>query len=281
MRARTETRFITSPVRNLALQYPKSPLNNGPILIYLTARDKTKGEEALQSLQEDTQLEEAEALASDGGLADIKYHTLDIADPKSIESFSEYLKNTHGDGVDFVINNAGMAMQGFNSNVVNTTLGCNYYGTLEASNAFLSRMKDSGRLVNVASMSGHLEKYSDAIRDKFLASKTVSDISKLMESFTAAVEAGNEKAEGWPSAAYAVSKAGVIGITRAIATAEKTKGSKVLINSCCPGWVQTDMTKGKGAKTPDEGAKTPVMLALKDIGGRSGLFWQHERPIAW
>jgi len=130
-------------------------------------------------------------------------------------------------------------------------------------------------------MSGHLNKYPETIRDEFLASKTVPDVTKLMESFIGAVEAGNEKSQGWPSAAYAVSKAGVIGMTRAVAAAEKAKGSKVLINSCCPGWVQTDMTKGKGSKTPDEGAKTPVMLALEDIGGRSGLFWQHERPIEW
>ncbi|KAF2497705.1 carbonyl reductase [Lophium mytilinum] len=269
-------------VRNLALQYPKSPLNNGPLLIYLTARDNTKGEEALRSLQQDSQLTKAKALTSDGGLAEIKYHTLDIADSKSIASFAEYLQNTHGDGVDFIINNAGIAMQGFDANVVKTTLGCNYYGTLEASNTFLPRLKETGRLVNLGSMSGHLNsQFSDAVREDFLASKTVPDVTKLMERFTSAVEAGNEKKQGWPSAEYAVSKSGVIGMTRAVAAAEKAKGSKVLINSCCPGWVQTDMTKGKGAKTPDEGAKTPVMLALEDIGGRSGLFWQHERPIDW
>jgi carbonyl reductase 1 len=167
------------------------------------------------------------------------------------------------------------------SKVVKTTLECNYYGTLETSNAFLPRIKETGRLVNIGSMSGHLDKYSGAIRDQFLASKTVPDVTRLMESFTAAVEAGEEKAQGWPSAAYAVSKAGVIGMTRALALAERDKGGKRLINACCPGYVNTDMSKGNGTKTPDEGAKTPVMLALGDIGGQSGAFWQTERPIAW
>ncbi len=39
------------------------------------------------------------------------------------------------------------------------------------------------------------------------------------------------------------------------------------------------MTKGRGFKTPDRGAQTPVMLALEDIGGKSGLFWRDERVI--
>lgn len=47
------------------------------------------------------------------------------------------------------------------------------------------------------------------------------------------------------------------------------------------GYVVTDMTKGGGSKTPDQGAQTPVMLAIGDIQNRTGLFWQHEQPIEW
>jgi carbonyl reductase 1 len=39
------------------------------------------------------------------------------------------------------------------------------------------------------------------------------------------------------------------------------------------------MTRGGGAKTPDEGAQTPVMLALSDIGGQTGLFWKEGKPL--
>jgi len=45
--------------------------------------------------------------------------------------------------------------------------------------------------------------------------------------------------------------------------------------------VKTDMTKGRGMKTTDEGAITPVMLAVGDIGGKTGEFWQHERLVQW
>lgn len=94
-------------MRQLALQYPRSPLNNGPFLIYLTARDKTKGEAAVKSLEEDAQLKNAKALKVDGGLSDITFHQLDIMDSGSIRSFADHLKQVHSDGIDFVINNAG------------------------------------------------------------------------------------------------------------------------------------------------------------------------------
>ena len=102
-----------------------------------------------------------------------------------------------------------------------------------------------------------------------------------MEAFTAAVKEGKEKEKGWPSAAYAVSKRGVTGMTRAIAREHVAEGGEVLVNSCCPGFVVTDMTRGRGAKTVDEGARTPVLLAAGDIGGTKGEFWQSEKVIEW
>lgn len=100
-------------VRQLALQYPKSPLNNGPLLVYLTARDQGRGEEAVRSLSEDPALKQAKALKQDGGLTDVKFHALDIDQTDSIRTFAEHLKKSHPDGIDFVINNAGVALEGF------------------------------------------------------------------------------------------------------------------------------------------------------------------------
>ena len=102
-----------------------------------------------------------------------------------------------------------------------------------------------------------------------------------MEQFTSAVEAGQEKEQGWPSAAYSVSKSGVTGMTRAVALEERKSGGVRLVNSCCPGYVKTDMTKGRGMRSVDDGAKTPVMLALGDIGNVVGEFWQNEKVIEW
>jgi len=286
-------------VRNLALQYPSSTFNNGPLLIYLTARDQRRGEAALESLQGDAQLKKAKALASEGGLSTIKYHRLDISKPESIEDVGAFLKKEHPDGLDFVVNNAGIAMDGFGTynhhpnfrallmessdgNVVKTTLQCNYYGTLNATRTFLPLVRPGGRLVNVASILGQLSsKYSPDLISRFSTSKSVDDVTKLMEAFTSAVEEGRQGEKGWPSAAYAVSKTGVIGMTRAIAREEDGRGRGVLVNSCCPGFVNTEMTKGRGTKSVDEGAQTPVMLALGDLGGKSAEFWQREKVIEW
>jgi carbonyl reductase 1 len=100
-------------VKHLALQYTKSSLNKGPFLLYLTARDESRGETALATILDDATLRNANVLAQDGGLTDIKYHRLDISDSASIKSFAEYMKSAHPDGVDFVINNAGIALDGF------------------------------------------------------------------------------------------------------------------------------------------------------------------------
>lgn len=99
-------------VRQLALQYPQSSYNNGPFLIYLTARDAGRGQKAVEELQSDKQLKSAKALRQDGGLTDIKYASLDIADKKSIEEFAAFLKKEHGE-IDILVNNAGVAIDGF------------------------------------------------------------------------------------------------------------------------------------------------------------------------
>lgn len=268
-------------VRQLALQYPQSSFNNGPLLIYLTARNQQRGEAALKEILEDPQLKKAKALRKDGGLSDVEFLTLDIDSQESIKTFTDQLKKKHPEGIDMVINNAGIAMDGFNADVVKKTLHCNYWGTLEATKQLLPQIRDGGRVVNVASRAGHIDsKYSAPIRARFLNAKKTEEISALMEEFSTAVEK-NQYQDTWPGAAYKVSKAGVIGMTRTIAMDNARTGSKTLINSCCPGYVNTDMTKGKGVKTIDQGAMTPVLLAVGDIKGSNGEFWSDERVLAW
>jgi carbonyl reductase 1 len=246
-------------VRNLALTYPSSPLHNGPLTIYLCARSDSRGAEAVKTLENDPQLKKAKVLAQDGGDTTITFHQFDVSDQSSIHHFRDFLRNQHPDGIDVLINNAGIAMDGFNADVVKQTLATNYYGTLEATQSILPLIRDGGRLVNVSSMAGKLNKYTPELRDAFIAASKsgVADCTALMQDFTKAVQDGKEK--------------------EAIAA----QNDKVLINACCPGYVNTDMTKGNGVKTPDQGAKTPVMLALEDINGSSGGFWQSEKIIEW
>lgn len=119
--------------------------------------------------------------------------------------------------------------------MVEQTFSVNYYGTLEATRRFLPIIKDNGRLVNVASQTGNLSHFSAEIQQRFRSAKTMQDVDALAQDFSDAVAAGKEKKLGWVSAAYSTSKALAIAMTNVIAEEEKKKGTKVLINSCCPG----------------------------------------------
>jgi NAD(P)-dependent dehydrogenase (short-subunit alcohol dehydrogenase family) len=55
---------------------------------------------------------------------------------------------------------------------------------------------------------------------------------------------------GYGAVAYAASKAGVLGFTRALATEYKSHG--VRVNAIVPGYVETDMTKGASDLIHDE-----------------------------
>ncbi|RMZ91154.1 hypothetical protein DV736_g1596, partial [Chaetothyriales sp. CBS 134916] len=264
-------------VRQLALQYPRSSFNSGPLLIYLTARNEQRGKQALDSILSDQQLKEARAIRAYGGLSDIEYLPLDIDSQDSIQQFTSTLQKRHPDGIDILINNAGIALDGFDADVVKKTLHCNYYGTLAVIELLLPHIRDGGRVVNIASILGRLGvKYSDVIRQRFLDAKKTEEVTQLIEDFSSAV-GRNSYQHDWPDSAYAVSKAGVIGMTKTIAAAT---GNRVLINCVCPGYVNTDMTKGRGIRTVDQGAETPVQLALGDIQGKTGTFWMNGKDIS-
>ncbi|PWA18542.1 hypothetical protein CCH79_00017216 [Gambusia affinis] len=57
----------------------------------------------------------------------------------------------------------------------------------------------------------------------------------------------------------------------------------ILLNACCPGWVRTDMAGPKAPKSPDEGAVTPVYLALLPAGAAEphGKFVSEKEVQPW
>ncbi|KAL1617844.1 hypothetical protein SLS54_007626 [Diplodia seriata] len=299
-------------LRNLALQYPASALNTGPLLIYLTARDASRGQAALKTLEADDQLLKAKVLQAQGGPVSLAFKELDVSKNATIDAFARDLQQAHG-SIDVVINNAGIAMDGFgalsplspesklthaDATVATTTLATNYHGTLHATLALLPLLAPArtSRLINIASIAGSLSKYPSALASRFRSAATYSPSSPappasaataLMTEFTAAVADGSHEQLGFPSAAYAVSKAGLIAATKAVAAWEEDEARKEGremrgVQACCPGWVNTDMTKGRGVKSVDEGARTPVWLALGTEGGEvEGGFWQGERIVEW
>jgi carbonyl reductase 1 len=67
----------------------------------------------VKTLESDPVLKKAKVLAADGGDSTIKFKELDISNEGSIKQFGEYLKSEYPEGIDVVVNNAGIALSGF------------------------------------------------------------------------------------------------------------------------------------------------------------------------
>lgn len=78
--------------------------------------------------------------------------------------------------------------------------------------------------------------------------------------------------------AYGVAKAALNALTRALV---RDLPAGVKINACCPGWVATRMGGTEAPLTPEQGADTPVWLALLPDDGPTGGFFRERQPIPW
>jgi NAD(P)-dependent dehydrogenase (short-subunit alcohol dehydrogenase family) len=75
-----------------------------------------------------------------------------------------------------------------------------------------------------------------------------------------------------------VSKAAINALTRVLAG--ELRGSGVLVNAVCPGWVATDMG-GPGGRPVRAGAASVMWAVLLDDDGPSGGFFRDGRPLPW
>ncbi|XP_033639673.1 carbonyl reductase [NADPH] 1-like [Asterias rubens] len=232
-------------------------LDNG--VVYLTSRNEERGKEAVAKLNKE-------------GLKP-QFHQLDIDDRTSVERLRDYLKKTYG-GLDILINNAGIAFKASSTEPFGSqatiTMATNYTATIDACKILIPVIKPGGRVVSVASFTGKMafDKMSKENQDRLTATKTEEDVALLMKEFVEAANKGDHVSKGWPDWGYAMTKLGVIGAVKALAQKNQSENPKddILIMACCPGYVDTDMTSNKGKKTPDEGADTPVYLAMLPPG---------------
>jgi NAD(P)-dependent dehydrogenase (short-subunit alcohol dehydrogenase family) len=87
-------------------------------------------------------------------------------------------------------------------------------------------------------------------------------------------------AEMGPGApAYRISKAALNAVTRV--SAEETKGSGVLVNAVCPGWVRTRMGGPHAARTVEQGVASILWAVDLPDAGPSGGFFRDGVAIAW
>ncbi|XP_045396589.1 carbonyl reductase [NADPH] 1-like [Lemur catta] len=245
--------------------------------VVLTARDAARGQAAVKQLQ-------AEGLSP-------RFHQLDIDDLQSIRALRDFLRREYG-GLDVLVNNSGIAFKTADTTPFHiqaeVTLKTNFFGTRDVCTELFPLIKPQGRVVNVSSMMSvmTLKKCSPELQQKFRSETITEDeLVGLMNKFVEDTKKGVHEKEGWPNTAYGVSKIGVTVLSRIQARklSEQRKGDKILLNSCCPGWVRTDMGGPNAHKSPEEGAETPVYLALlpQDAEGPHGEFISEKKVQEW
>jgi len=250
-------------------------------IVYLTARDEGRGKAAQAELNK-------------LGFSP-RFHQLDIDNQESIDKFAEYIKNTYG-GLDVLVNNAAIAYkhdatEPFGEQAANT-LRVNYFATLAFCHAMFPLLRPHARVSQVSSCVGFLgrvngnEPQATALREKLASSSlTEEELGSLMNQFIKAAQDGNWKELGWGSSTYAMSKVGLSALTRIQQRAfDADPRSDLVVNSCHPGYVDTDMTSHKGPLTIEEGAVAPSYLALlpPNISEPKGAYiWKDKTPVDW
>jgi NAD(P)-dependent dehydrogenase (short-subunit alcohol dehydrogenase family) len=186
----------------------------------------------------------------DEGL-DVEFHPLDVTSEQSVKTFAGWLEATCK-RCDVLVNNAGVMADPRGSRVLDSrpaiyreTLETNLLGPLMLIQALAPLMRKGGygRIVNVSSGQGQL----------------------------------SDMAAGTP--AYRVSKTALNALTRTCAA--ELRGSGILVNSLCPGWVKTDMGGPSAPRSLAQGADTAVWLATLPDGGPNGGFFRDRKPIPW
>ena len=178
--------------------------------------------------REDAAREVAAAITATGGQAVVA--GFDVANSAAVTDSIKALAKEHG-SLDILVNNAGIAVNGllmrFSDEQWAKTMQTNLAGAFHCTRAaatHLLRAKDAGRIINITSVVG---------------------------------EMGNGG-----QAAYAASKAGLIGLT--MSTARELASRGVTCNAVAPGFIDTDMT----AAALPEAARAKLMdqIPLSRIG---------------
>lgn len=237
------------------------------------------GERGLRVLLAARQLEEGERAAAElraAGL-DVQARALDVTDGASVEALASTIAREAP--LEVLVNNAGVALDGFDAEVVRRTLAANFEGPMRVTDALAPHLARGARVVMVSSGLGELEGLAPAIRARFDPPRDRESLVLAVADFEAAVRAGRESAEGWPRSAYRISKVALNALTRLYADALRPRG--VLVNAVCPGWVRTRMGGPGASRSPREGAAGIVWAALLPEDGPSGTFFRDRRAISW
>lgn len=181
---------------------------------------------------------------------DVHFCRLDVSSVSDIDRVGSDLVRQF-ERIDILINNAAIFIDdqksalSVSADEIRQTLETNLIGPFALCQTFIPSMKKQnfGRIINISSVMGAL---------------------KRMEG-------------GSPS--YRISKTALNAMTRIMAA--EVRGSNILINSMCPGWVRTEMGGTAAPRTLSQGADTAVWLAGLPDDGPSGKFFRDRHEMDW
>ncbi|MFX3626125.1 MAG: SDR family oxidoreductase [bacterium] len=188
----------------------------------------------------------AQKLKNEG--LDVVFELLEVGNKNSTKQLANSIRNKHG-ALDILINNAGILPNSDNIETadideVKRVFDTNFFGAMMLIQEVLPLLKKSndGRIINISSGMG----------------------------------AFNEGGSGY--LAYRTSKTAINGLTKVVAN--DLTGTKIKVNSMCPGWVQTDMGGTGAPRTVEQGADTAFWLATSNEVG-NGRFYRDRKEIKW
>ena len=240
--------------------------------LLMGSRDSKKGQQALNSLL-DIQPEWKDRL---------DLIQIDVEQDLSVNSAAEEVVTKFGktpSPLYAIVNNAGI---GDSVLGLNKVLQVNTFGPKRVCDAFLPLLNASiGRVVNVTSASGPLYLAGSSNETKKLLTNPEVSWTEIEKFMSECLKLESERTTDWGGdwSAYGISKA----CTNAYSIYLAKKNPNLTINSCTPGFIETDLTRpmaesnGKtpaemGMKSPEEGVSASVFLLMGNPSG-SGHYY--------
>ncbi|TLQ48101.1 SDR family NAD(P)-dependent oxidoreductase [Streptomyces marianii] len=227
---------VTGSNRGLGLAIGRALARTGDHVVVVTGRSEQDAQSAAARLRLDTE---------------VMAHTLDVTDPASVCQLFADVERNYG-RLDALVNNAGIAIDWhlrattIDMETARATLETNLFGAWRCAQAAIALMRvhDYGRIVNVTSCLGSLER---------------------MEA---------------DCPAYRISKAALNALTRILAA--ETEDENIKVNAASPGsGVDTRMTRGTPALSADQAADSLLWLTCCPPDGPTGGFFLGREQLPW